>query len=127
MGVLNSKYKCPYLDTNDLMNRMYGAFFGFIIGDSVGSYLAFHIHRIEQLVLKSLMMNGGGTYNVNPGQGTDDTQIAFSLAYGLIESGNTYKPDIIAKHYSLWLKSKPFDTSALILIALKDTRSSNIE
>lgn len=69
------------------MNRMYGAFFGFLIGDSVGSYLAFHIHKIDELVLKSLMMNGGGTYNVNPGQGTDDTELAFSLAYGLIESG----------------------------------------
>lgn len=87
LGVLNSKYKCPNLDRDDVMNRMYGAFFGFLIGDSIGSYLAFHIHKIDELVLKSLMMNGGGTYNVNPGQGTDDTELAFSLAYGLIESG----------------------------------------
>jgi hypothetical protein len=49
------------------------------------------------------------------------------LAYGLIESGGLYKPNIIAKHYSLWLKSKPFDISALILIALKDSRNYNID
>lgn len=47
MSILNSKYRCPQLDTSDVLNRMYGAFFGFIIGDSVGSYLAFHIHKID--------------------------------------------------------------------------------
>jgi ADP-ribosylglycohydrolase len=73
------------------------------------------------------MMTGGGTYNTNSGQGTDETEIAFSLAYGLIESGGLYNSDIIAKHYSIWLKSKPFDISALILIALKDSRNYNID
>jgi ADP-ribosylglycohydrolase len=42
-------------------------------------------------------MNGGGTYNLNPGQGTDDTELAFSLAYGLIAGNGKYNQDLIAK------------------------------
>ena len=127
LSVLSGKYKCPALDTSDVINRMYGAFVGFIIGDSVGSYLAFHVHKIDELVLKALLMNGGGTYNTNPGQGTADTELAFALAYGLIEGNGIYKANVIAKHYALWLKSKPFDTSALVLIALKACREINID
>lgn len=29
-------------------------------------------------------MNGGGTYNIGPGQGTDQTEILFAACYGLI-------------------------------------------
>jgi hypothetical protein len=36
-SVLSSNYRCPDLGTSDVLNRMYGAFFGFLIGDSVGS------------------------------------------------------------------------------------------
>jgi hypothetical protein len=48
-------------------------FFGFLIGDVVGSYLAYTARNSELFIPNALMMNGGGTYNLGPGQGTDQT------------------------------------------------------
>jgi ADP-ribosylglycohydrolase len=80
-----ANFKCPDLSHTELLDRIYGSFFGFIIGDSIGSYLAFYTSKIDELTMQSLLMTGGGSYNLNPGQGTDDTEIAFSLADGLIQ------------------------------------------
>jgi hypothetical protein len=121
-SLLNSNAKCPDLATSDLLNSVYGAFFGFLIGDSIGSHIAFQVTNIDEHVPNALYMNGGGTYNLNPGQVTDDSELAFSLGYGLIEGAGTYDPDLIAKHYGLWLKSKPFDISALVAIVLNGLR-----
>jgi hypothetical protein len=44
-------------------------------------------------------MNGGGTYNIGPGQGTDQTEMLFSAAYGLIDGGSIYNSDMMAKRY----------------------------
>lgn len=44
-------------------------------------------------------MNGGGTYNLGPGQGTDQTEIFLSLCHGIIEGKGTYQPNSIATKY----------------------------
>jgi hypothetical protein len=67
-------------------------------------------------------MNGGGTYNIGPGQGTDQTEILFAAAYGLIEGGSTYCPDFMAKKYLHWLESKPFNVSAIFILSLVEIR-----
>lgn len=126
-SLLQSNYRCAELATSDLLDRIYGAFFGFLIGDAVGSEIAFQQPGLDDIVLQSLLMNGGGTYGLNPGQVTDDSEIAFALAYGLIESAGTYNQDIIAKHYGLWLKSRPFDISALVAIVLNGLRNDILE
>lgn len=110
-----------------MIDRMYGAFFGFLIGDSVGSEIAFQQSNLDEIVVQSLLMNGGGTYGLNPGQVTDDSEIAFALAYGLIEGAGIYNQDIIAKHYGLWLKSRPFDISALVAIVLNGLRNNVLQ
>lgn len=46
-----------------------------------------------------MMMNGGGTYNLGPGQGTDQTEILFSLCYGLIEGKGNYNRNEVATKY----------------------------
>jgi hypothetical protein len=48
-------------------------------------------------------MNGGGTYNIGPAQGTDQTEILFSTCYGLIEGRGTYSQDLIALRYLKWV------------------------
>ncbi len=64
------------------------------------------------------MMNGGGTYNIGPGQGTDQTEIMLSTCYGLIDGGSTYNPDFMARRYLRWLESKPFNISAIFILSL---------
>lgn len=39
MTQLLSYHRCPNLSKNDIHNRAYGAMFGFLIGDSIGSYI----------------------------------------------------------------------------------------
>jgi hypothetical protein len=45
----------------------------------------------------------------------------------LIEGGGIYDADIIAKYYGLWLKSRPFDISALVAIVFHGLRSENLQ
>ena len=40
---------------------------------------------------------------------TDDSELALSLAYGLLEGDGNLNLNLIAKNYILWLKSNPFD------------------
>lgn len=64
----------PDLNSSDQSaDAIYGAFFGFLIGDIAGSHLAYTMKGLEELVPNALLMNGGGTYNLGAGQGTDQT------------------------------------------------------
>lgn len=63
-------------------------------------------------------MNGGGTYNIGPGQGSDQTEMLFSTAYGLIEGGQVYSQNLMARQYLKWLDSKPFNVSAIFILSL---------
>jgi len=44
--LLNSYKRTPNLGSSDLLNAAYGAMFGFVIGDSIGSYLVHKSHHI---------------------------------------------------------------------------------
>lgn len=72
-------------------------------------------------------MNGGGTYNIGPAQGTDQTEILFSCAYGLIEGASIYNEDIQAKKYLKWLESKPFNVSAIFILAFIEIRQKKLK
>ena len=71
-------------------------------------------------------MNGGGTYNLGPGQGTDQTEIMFSLCSGLIEGQGTYSRNLIATKYMDWFESKPFNFSAVFALSMKDLRKMKV-
>eukprot|EP01083_Nonionella_stella_P202776 740492_1 len=71
-----------------LIDRAYGCVIGAAIGDSIGSFCEFRKSRIDEDELDQAMeMPGGGTWGqrVITGQVTDDTELAVSLAYGLME------------------------------------------
>lgn len=71
--MLHSHKKCPNIAIDDLLDSIYGAFFGFLIGDIVGAHIAYKIHSLPLHIPSALLMNGGGTYNIGPAQGTDQT------------------------------------------------------
>ena len=70
--MLHSNRKCPNIAIDDTLDAIYGAFFGFLIGDIVGAHVAFKIYAVPEIPA-ALLMNGGGTYNIGPAQGTDQT------------------------------------------------------
>eukprot|EP01084_Bolivina_argentea_P138403 243658_1 len=121
-----------------LLDRAYGVCIGAAIGDSLGSFCEFRKTGISKEEVDTAMtMPGGGTWGkkVITGQVTDDTELAVSLAYGLIDcigklpDTTRIKPDQdtddekdkpkvypdmfdltkIAPEYRRWVDSHPFD------------------
>jgi len=71
LKLLLSPHRCLNLAKNDLLNRAYGAMFGFAIGDSIGAYIINKPYN-EAEIVEALMMKGGGIMNLKSGEGTDE-------------------------------------------------------
>lgn len=72
LSVLLASKQCPQTVANSVHDRAYGALFGFVIGDCIGGHL---IHRSSQAdkVISAMLMCKNQTFNLNPGEGTDET------------------------------------------------------
>ena len=103
--ILDSSKKFPNVPKiegahDNELDNIYGAFFGVLIGDVIGAYMAYNTDRnYEYLIPNALLMNGGGTYGLGAGQGSDQTEMMFSLCYALIESQGTYNRNLVADAY----------------------------
>eukprot|EP00768_Dysnectes_brevis_P009081 gnl/Dysnectes_brevis/879_a974_1906.p1 GENE.gnl/Dysnectes_brevis/879_a974_1906~~gnl/Dysnectes_brevis/879_a974_1906.p1 ORF type:complete len:780 (-),score=292.91 gnl/Dysnectes_brevis/879_a974_1906:321-2660(-) len=92
-----------------------GALIGAAVGDSLGSYLEFKkaTECDKRKVAKALTMPGGGPFNVLSGQITDDTELAFSQAWGILKDPSCIRESVnldnIANQYAVWGGSHPFD------------------
>ncbi|MEM7361698.1 MAG: ADP-ribosylglycohydrolase family protein [Bacteroidota bacterium] len=94
-------------------DRCFGCVTGAAIGDSIGSYLEQFTTKdppTEEQTVTAMEMPGGGLcWNVAPGQVTDDTELANSLARGLHKMIKEYKEghynsSHIVKEYVQWGK-----------------------
>lgn len=83
------------------VDRYRGALLGLAAGDAVGTTLEFRprgtFERIEDMV-------GGGPFNLQPGQWTDDTSMALCLATSLLECGGFDPRDQIVRYCMWWRK-----------------------
>ena len=52
--LVNSYKRSPNLSSTDLLNTAYGAMFGFIIGDAIGSHLIHKSQNIQDLITYAL-------------------------------------------------------------------------
>lgn len=68
------------------LNRAQGCLMGLAVGDAVGTTLEFKERDCENIT----DMVGGGPFQLDPGQWTDDTSMALCLGYALLEN---YKPE----------------------------------
>ena len=85
-----------------------GAVLGALVGDAAGAVLEFFRAEITaEDVEHALTMPGGGTWNVAPGQVTDDGELTMSLLNALAETPD--RPRQAAEHYARWAASDPFD------------------
>ena len=106
------------ISNENLLNNAKGLCLGAAIGDSIGSFCEFSTEPISDEQMKNAMkMPGGGPHGINPGQITDDTELAICLARGLINICNKNKNHIFDSHliaieYKNWLNSQPFDVGA---------------
>ena len=90
-----------------LLERYRGAMLGLAIGDAVGTTLEFKapgtFTPIDDMV-------GGGPFNLEPGQCTDDTSMALCLADSLIEQRDFVPADQLAT-YVRWYRDGYFSST----------------
>ena len=75
------------LRKNSFESHAYGCILGAFAGDSIGSYLEFYTRPANQEQIQDCMdMYGGGVHQVGSGQVTDDSEMAWSLMLGILDS-----------------------------------------
>lgn len=84
---------------------------GQAVGDALGTTVEFRdehgvVNRAELEWPREII--GGGPFRLVPGQVTDDTELALSLARSLVKE-RRYDDDAVARSYLAWLASDPPD------------------
>ena len=102
----------------DIHDRILGGLFGVACGDALGGTLElmskYEIER-EYGYLKDII--GGGCWNLQPGEVTDDTLMTIAVAEGILH--NPENPiEYIGKYFIKWYDSNPKDIGNIIRIAL---------
>ena len=99
---------------HDSKLRILGLFFGQLIGDALGTRYEFKCNRLATKSVKRDIINnklpilGDGPHNVEPGQYTDDSELALGIWYSLLTNEDFDIDDIVKQFYN-WYKSCPFD------------------
>lgn len=119
-------------DLTAVENAALGAFLGAAAADAAGGVLEFLGRTPTQGdVERALSQPGGGVWGLAKGQITDDTELAISLAEGLINASSTYSGDTattspttdlldsILSAYGKWYRSPPFDIGNTTTKALR--------
>lgn len=101
-------------------DRIAGALFGVAVGDALGGTVEFmsrsEIARAHG-VLKDII--GGGAWNLEPGETTDDTAMTIAVARGIL--ANPDDPIIkIAGEFVAWFNTKPKDVGNIIRTTLSE-------
>ncbi|MFH4979048.1 hypothetical protein AB6A40_005757 [Gnathostoma spinigerum] len=101
-----------------------GCLYGQLIGDSLGSRYEFRESNWVKKAIEEdkdsdgfLPILGGGPCHTRPGEGTDDSEMAFSLAASMCRKGHLDAADV-ALAYVAWLQSNPLDIGKATLTAL---------
>lgn len=95
-------------------DRSYGTLIGSTIGDALGGRYEFMDNYLEQIKIDIAQCNGHldmlgkGIWNLIPGQITDDSELALTLAQNILDNGRP-EQESLARQYNEWFKSKPFD------------------
>ncbi|MBT7040131.1 MAG: ADP-ribosylglycohydrolase family protein [Bacteroidetes bacterium] len=85
--------------SNSREDRFRGCLLGLAVGDAVGTTVEFEERGTFPLVTD---MVGGGPFNLNPGEWTDDTSMALCLATSLLERKSFDARDQMDRYVSWW-------------------------
>jgi ADP-ribosylglycohydrolase len=98
---------------NDISSERYyslGSVLGAFLGDALGSYYEFQHGEKDMYKEKVVFKQQNPVWGTSPGQITDDSELALSLGYGIMDSVREF-PNFnkVAYYYGYWLFSSPFD------------------
>lgn len=106
------------------LDRARGCLAGQLAGDSLGSLVEFkspgYISRRFPYGVRD--MQDGGVWRTIAGQPTDDSEMALSLARGILRRGG-YDQDAARAGYVRWIKSCPFDRGGTVTAGLLGERN----
>lgn len=100
--------------------RALGMLLGLHAGDSLGATLEFQEARKLNNLHREI--SGGGPFDWEAGEPTDDTQMMIRLLASLVNNDDFDLEDL-AQRFTDWLDSKPKDIGNTVLDALKKVRS----
>ena len=95
-------------------DRSYGCRIGSFIGDSLGGRYEFMSNYLQQIEKDIQYCNGrldilgGGVHRLEPGQITDDSELALTLAQNILDHKKPDR-DSLPLYYNKWYASDPFD------------------
>lgn len=103
-----------------IRNRALGAWYGQLIGDSLGSLVEF---RTQESIAAEYPegvrdLADGGPFDLAAGQPTDDSELALALARSLVRN-NGYDRDDVFGSYRRWMASGPFDSGNATVSAFR--------
>lgn len=102
-----------------MINKIKGALFGFAIGDALGGTTEFLTkEEIKQKYGKVEKIIGGGEWELEKGETTDDTAMTLAVAKGIIENPSDPIP-AIGEHFLAWYRSNPKDIGIIIRTVLE--------
>lgn len=107
----------------DIEDSALGCLLGACVGDAAGATLEFQGLPAPDDVERAMAMSGGGFFRLAPGQITDDSELALSLADALSRS-SSFDLEAIARSYARWIDSGPFDIGTTTRNSLGSYRSA---
>ncbi|MFC5649249.1 ADP-ribosylglycohydrolase family protein [Paenibacillus solisilvae] len=97
-----------------LYNRIKGGIFGLAVGDALGGTTEFMTKRENEAKHGYLTeMIGGGVWNLEPGEVTDDTRMTICVAEGILQQPEA-PMNAIGEKFLTWYHSKPKDIGNII-------------
>lgn len=99
---------------NKLLDRIKGGLYGVAVGDALGGTTEFMSAREIKTQYGYLTeMIGGGVWQLEPGEVTDDTMMTLCVAEGILE--NPAEPmEPVGRYFMEWYQSKPKDIGNII-------------
>lgn len=84
------------MEVKNISDHIAGALWGAILGDVIGAPLEFDKDITPDKIKKAFNISGGGKHRLDPGQPTDDSELAFSVLKGLVRAKGTLNLNYIA-------------------------------
>lgn len=99
---------------DQMLDRLKGGLFGVAVGDALGGTTEFmSVREVKAQYGYLTEIIGGGVWQLEPGEVTDDTMMTLCVAEGILE--NPAEPlEAIGRHFLEWHQSRPKDIGNII-------------
>ena len=111
----------------NMLDSIQGLLFGQVVGDAFGAKYKF-LNKSEIDILlesnkeKEVSIQGGGPFNITPGQITNNSEMALTLVESILKNKGYCKENVFQR-YKEWLESKPIYVGLCVLKCLGNSHS----